>query len=539
MKKIKVLLLAVYTNEMNEAMEEIGIAYIAAYLRENGFEVMLIGANINHITYNKIVKFKPDIAGLTAYTISREEVYSVCEKLRALIPDLHICLGGLFPTYYHKEILKDNDNINSIARGEGETVLLALAECLNNQDNLSCVKGLTYRQGANIYINEKQDIIENMDKMPFPHKDMVVDNKLKHVLISTSRGCTSGCSFCVSRNYWGNWRGRSISNIISEIKHIIKTYNITSFDFVDSSFEDPDPGCKRMIGIAEGIIKENIMISYYAQMRADFCNKATPEIMNMLKKSGLCAVFLGIETANDADRAIYNKRATIEDNYRALELFNQYNIAVSIGFINFNPYSTFESLHANIAFLERYNYARFFDKLESRFIIYNNQTLLYERLLRDKLIKNASDCFCFEYSFVDERIEKLSDFLTNYFDLVRKSARNYYGKLNNYNYMHINMIRQLYRRFDALQDNSAYTVVRNHENDVNRVLTHLNKVNNDWFCKLLELAKQCWNENTARDIIDQALSKNNVNRMLEDLTKAKHELYENLMMIKPEYIKSL
>ncbi|WP_432409069.1 B12-binding domain-containing radical SAM protein [Wukongibacter sp. M2B1] len=537
MDKVKVLLLAVYNNQMNEILEEIGIGSIAAYLRENGYEVMLMGANVSRINYEKIVDFAPDIVGLPTYTVSKKSVYSVCKRIREWVPKVHICLGGLFPTYYHREILRENPDIDFIARGEGELVLLGLAECLNEGSSLSDVKGLTYRQGAEICVNEDQEIVKDMDKMPFPHKDIVVDNKLKHVLISTSRGCTSNCSFCVSRNFWGKWRGRSSKSIINEIKHIVENYSIYSFDFVDSSFEDPDPNCNRMIDIAKEIIKENLNISYYAQMRSDFCRKATPAIMDILKKSGLCGVFLGVEAANETDRKIYNKIATVEDNYKAIELFEKYDIGVSIGFINFNPYSTFESLHSNIQFLEKHNYARFFDKVESRFIIYNNKTRLYERLVRDNLIKERDDPFCFDYEFVDERIKKLSDFLADYFERMREDSDNYYGKLNNYNYMHMNAIQQFTRLFTSLKDNSAYRVVKEHEVKVKNILSDLNRVNSDWFKKLLHLAENGWDEWTALEIMDRALNKSYLSNTLSSLNNEKHSLYKNLLEIKSEYIK--
>jgi len=536
-KKFKILLLAVYNNQMNEVFEEIGISSIAAYLRENGYEVMLMGANVKRINYEKILEFSPDIVGLPTYTVSKKSVYSVCRKIRELIPKSRICLGGLFPTYYHREILEENPDIDFIARGEGELVLLSLAECLSKSGNLASVKGLTYRQSGEIFVNDNQDIIRDLDRMPFPHRDIVVDNRLKHVLISTSRGCTSNCSFCVSKNFWGKWRGRSTDSIISEIKYIVETYNISSFDFVDSSFEDPDPNCDRMKSIAKQIIEENLKISYYTQMRSDFCRKATPELMELLKKSGLCGVFLGIETANEADRKLYNKIATVEDNYKAIELFNRYGIGVSIGFINFNPYSTFESLYSNICFLEKYNYARFFDKLESRYIIYNNQTRLYERLMKDKLIKDRTNPFCFEYEFIDERIEKLSDFLCDYFEKMREDSENYYGKLNNYNYMHMNAIQQFLRLFASEDDNRAYEVVKKHEDRVNDILSDLNKVNCRWFKKLLHLAEDGWDEKIALEIMDNELNRSYLNNTLSSLNGEKHLLYKNLLEIGTEYIK--
>lgn len=537
MEKVKILLLAVYSNQMNEVFEEIGIASIASYLRKYGYEVMLMGSNVKRINYDKIVEFQPDIVGLPTYTVSKEAVYSVCSRIRKLVTGVRICLGGLFPTYYHKEILWENEDIDFIARGEGELVFVDLAECLSKNGNLAEVKGVTYRQGNIIIANKDHDVIQQMDNMPFPSKDIVVDNKLKHVLISTSRGCTNNCSFCVSKNFWGKWRGRSAKSIIDEIKYVVNKYNISSFDFVDSSFEDPDPDCKRLTEIANKILKEKLTISYYAQMRSDFWRKATPEIMNLLKASGLCGVFLGIETANEVDRRIYNKAATLEDNYKAIELFRKHGMGVSIGFINFNPYSTFDSLKSNISFLEQYNYAGFFDKLESRFIIYNNHTKLFERIKNDGLLKDGSNPFCFEYSFINDSIKKFSDYLCNFFENMREDKENYYGKLNNYSYIHRNAIRQFLRVFDCEEHEKAFKIVKEHEGKVEEILSGLNKVNSSWFCTLLHLAENSWENTTADRITGDFLNKDFLDKTVSDLNREKHTLYKSLLEIGHEYVR--
>lgn len=52
----------------------------------------------------------------------------------------------------------------------------------------------------------------------------------------TSRGCPANCSFCVIRDLWGKKaRYRSAENVLLEIEHLIKTYNIKEIHFEDDN----------------------------------------------------------------------------------------------------------------------------------------------------------------------------------------------------------------------------------------------------------------------------------------------------------------
>ena len=52
------------------------------------------------------------------------------------------------------------------------------------------------------------------------------------------------------------------------------------------------------------------------------------------------------------DLKVYGKRARVEDNLLAIEGLKKSNISTMFGFINFNPYSTYDSLKENAKFLK-------------------------------------------------------------------------------------------------------------------------------------------------------------------------------------------
>ena len=83
---------------------------------------------------------------------------------------------------------------------------------------------------------------------------------------------------------------------------------------------------------------------------------------------------------------------------------------MDIGFINFNPYSTFERLHKNVDFLEETVFASVLYYLVERCGI-TKFSKIYDRVNADGLLLQSTDTGCYSYRYTHEEIGKLSDFL--------------------------------------------------------------------------------------------------------------------------------
>lgn len=530
---MKIALLAVYNKHMNETREEIGICSIAAVLRENKHEVLLMGANEKQVNYSRIIDFKPDIVGMPVYNVSKDSVYQVGKHIRELLPDTLICVGGCLPTYHAEEMMKEASFIDLAIRGEGEFVFLEMVTQLENSNSIEGVKGLTYRRGNDIFSNERQQIIHDINELPFISRDLLKDNKLKYADISTSRGCTRNCSFCCSPSFWSSegskWRGRDIFKVVDEIENIISKYGVRYFSFSDNSFEDPGINCKKVQNIAEEIIRRNLNICYFINLRAEFQRKASPQLMELLKKSGLYSVYIGIEAANEHDLRIYNKFAGIEDNEKIVELFRKYDIHVDIGFINFNPYSTFEGLRKNMNFLERHGFATCFPHA-SRYRIYKGSGL-YERIKSDGLLKKTRFDDEFSYEYINKEIEKLANFLENY--IFSYSAESY--KIYFYSHDYIILLMYLKRQFESGEKNEAYRIVVENERQVKEVLSDLNRRNSKSFSLLIDMAEKAWDEKIAFSIMEDIVPQKHIQKAAAILDSYRVELLSNISRLGPEY----
>ena len=61
------ILLVTLNGTRNSEMEDIGVGYLASFLRSKGFTVKMIGGEEEKLDYEDIVKYAPDVIGVTLY----------------------------------------------------------------------------------------------------------------------------------------------------------------------------------------------------------------------------------------------------------------------------------------------------------------------------------------------------------------------------------------------------------------------------------------------------------------------------------------
>ncbi|SCY96052.1 B12-binding domain-containing radical SAM protein [Alkaliphilus peptidifermentans] len=514
MKKLRILLFALYCDGMWQIHEEIGICYIASYLRKYGYEVILKSIEVNSINYSQLAELNPDVIGIPVYDANKKGVYEACIQLRRLLPETVISIGGSVPTCYGIDVLKECREIDIAIKGEGELTFLELLTKLESNSSLDKVKGIIYREGSNIVENETRPLIDNMDNLPFPSRDILKEMDIKVAQISTSRGCTANCSFCASKLYWTKWRGRSVDSVVDEMQYIVNNYGIRAFNIIDGSFEDPGNDFNRIYSIAQGILDRGLVITYYVHMRAEFFNRAPADLIQLLKKSGLVTVCIGLESADAEDLKLYNKNATLNEIEKAIEVLQQHDINVDPGFINFNPYTTFQKLKKNIDFLERHGFASNPDYIIKSSRIYRGTTL-HKRASRDNLLRDEEVYECGFY-FADTRIKDLYEYTFLHLkgvDPVDVSIFRGICHGSSFNNVGISCMKKLLLKYSL---NEAYEIVKDYENECRNISSHINKSIALWFREIIKLAEEGWDKGQAEEISFKYLPK----QYLKDIVRS-------------------
>ncbi|MBN1161504.1 MAG: cobalamin-dependent protein [Dehalococcoidales bacterium] len=323
--------------EFSNPEPSLGLAYIAALLRENGYDVAILDGYVNQFSVDetavKIAGIKPDILGISVLTTSAFVVEKIVEKVQKLLPDTLIVMGNLHASLFAEELLTKKQ-ADVIVHQEGEYTMLELADAVKKKTGLETIKGISYLKNGTIQNNELRPFIENLDTLPFPAWDLFEMEKyqtdprtsvkgrkqvLSEMQILASRGCPYACTFCSSRttkSQGNKYRMRKPERVVDEIEHFHNKYRSTVFSFSDLAF----PLVKsHAIQVCEEIIKRglNKKISWFSEPRVKPLDRETLRIM---KQSGCARVCFGIESGNQETIDALKKGFTLDDVRQAVAM---------------------------------------------------------------------------------------------------------------------------------------------------------------------------------------------------------------------------
>ncbi len=122
----------------------IGLAYIAALLRYNGYEVSILDAysmqNSVDEVVERVVRAKPDILGISVLTTSAFVVEQIALKLKKLLPEMSIVMGNLHASLFAEELLQKKIT-DIVVHREGEYTMLEVTDALKAGTSLDKGKG--------------------------------------------------------------------------------------------------------------------------------------------------------------------------------------------------------------------------------------------------------------------------------------------------------------------------------------------------------------------------------------------------------------
>ena len=321
----------------------LGPAYIAASLKEAGFDVKIVdltfidkrALNINEVK-KAILRQDPDVVGLSALTWTISTAYEIANALKEEEPDLPIVAGGPHVSALPERTLKECSAIDAVIIGEGEYVFRDFLNILLTKGicrEMAELKGLMFRHRDRILGNPYPVYIENLDSLPFParmlfnlEKYMEFSRRFqaKRVPVAsmvTSRGCPHRCIFCARISSGYRYRARSPENVIRELKQL-KNYGFNEVQIVDDNFTEDR---KRVFEICRLIKEQGVDMSFDLPngIRVDHVDE---ELLSKMYDVGFYSIHLGVESGDDYVLRTIRKGITVKQIKRAV------NIAKRIGF---------------------------------------------------------------------------------------------------------------------------------------------------------------------------------------------------------------
>ena len=376
----------VFTNGSinNEAVPQLGLAYISGYLLAKGYKVTVIdssaeglgkisplkeypGYSYQGITHSDVISRIPKQTRIIGFTSMFSGEWPVLRDLiiqtRESFPEALIVAGGEHITAVTEYCLRDCPALDVCVRGEGEHTFYQLLEAYLGTGDFLDVPGIAYIKKEDQYQQNGNKPPRMKDvKIPWPDWPEDYLEKFwragKSYGVATerdmpfmlSRGCPFQCTFCSSPQMWTTkYNFRDLDDVMKEIKYYIKRYDITALQMYDLTAiikkQWAMEFCQRMID--EGI---KLKWSLPDGTRSEALDK---EVLIMMKKSNINYLVYAPESGSQRTLKKIKKRVKlkrlIESVIEAKRLGLTVRTNVIIGF----PHETWWDIIQTILFQMR------------------------------------------------------------------------------------------------------------------------------------------------------------------------------------------
>jgi len=416
----------------------LGLGYIAAVLRERGYQVSVIDLTIEDVNYgdleNRIKQFNPDIIGISAISYEYLQVKELSAYLKRVVPS-KIILGGLLATYNYDLVLNKTD-VEICVIGEGE---LTIIDLLENLAFLAEVKGIAYKENGNITLNPPRELISDLDALPFPAYDLFDIDEYSELLmrdiymshkylpkkkihrkmtLESGRGCPFACQFC--SKCFTTIRRKSVDRIIEEMKYLQEHYAIDILGFQDELFFFE----KNYIYEFCQKIKP-LGVSWYGNARVNTIDRETLEL---IVKSNCLTIGFGVESGSEKILKNMNKKTSPSQIEETLKNVLEVGLPTTISLILGYPGEDKQSVQDTLDLLKRVGHPG----LMFRYITPYPGSALYDYCLENGVIENEEEYmeslgdgtgpYRFRVNLSNFTDEELTDLLP---ETIQKAVRNY------------------------------------------------------------------------------------------------------------------
>jgi radical SAM superfamily enzyme YgiQ (UPF0313 family) len=316
----------------------LGLLYIAANLKENGYDVII--NDLSGIPKKKWNIGSADLYGITVYAPTVGISEEIAKKCKEINYNAKIAVGGAHPTAVPKSMNKTLFDMVIIGEGE-EAFLRAVKDYPNNERFYK--KPL--KKDLDIYPNPAYHLVDL-----FSYK-----RKLKNkpaVTVLASRGCPFRCNFCGLPEHHKTIKKRSPEKVRDEIKYIKERWGIKNFIFQDDVFTTDK---KRLYNLLNLLKPLNINFKVHGRAGID-----TKEKYLRLKDAGCTTIAWGIESGSQKMLDLMNKKSTVNQNYQVIQWAKEVGLVSRAFFVLGFPGETKETILETKKFIEKADPNQFF-----------------------------------------------------------------------------------------------------------------------------------------------------------------------------------
>ncbi len=357
------------TEDIKSLRPPLGILSLGSYLEHEGYNVKLMDvtpyASIGSIEYLKelekiVEQNSPILIGLSVMTAQIVNAYLISRHLKKINPNVPIVWGGIHPTLYPLQTVKD-PSVDFVVYGPGEETLLDLIQHLEKgKQDFKEINGLAYENKVNS-LRKSMDV----NNLPFLNYDLLdikfyiefqdhflFRRNVRMLPMLSSRGCPYRCSFCINSVTKTGWSAQTPKRFLDELEFIVDKYKLDAIRPLDENFFISKT---RTDGIIKEFLRRNVDISWGSNIRADCFNEnyINVEQAKTLNKIGFEFASMGTESGSDRVLRFIKKDITTNDILSSAKICHESNITPVYSWMIGLPSQTKMEMMDNIKIIKK------------------------------------------------------------------------------------------------------------------------------------------------------------------------------------------
>ena len=268
----------------------------AQIMTDPSIEWEIVSATINEnagMIVDEIYHHQPDILAATTWLFNHEQLMHVASRVKALLPEACLVLGGPEFLGDNEEFLRKNPFVDCVFRGEGEEVFPQWLTCWNHPEQWHTVPGLCYLTPNKEYKDNGIARVLNFAGLVPPEQSRFFNWSKPFVQLETTRGCFNTCAFCVSGGE-KPVRTLSIESIRRRLQ-LIHAHGIKNVRVLDRTFNYNPRRAKELLRL---FLEFHPDIRFHLEIHPALLSEELKEELSLLPK-GLLHLEAGIQSLRE------------------------------------------------------------------------------------------------------------------------------------------------------------------------------------------------------------------------------------------------
>ena len=335
----------------------LGILYLSAFLKRNGFGVEVFDATFKDFgDFEAAVKrIRPRIVGLYANIITRDNVLRLAQIAKANGVE-YVIAGGPDASEWCNTYFANG--VDVIGTNEGELTLQELIPWLQKKglSDLELVRGIIFLKNGRVHRTPPRPAITDLDSLPWPDRDVLdMDRyfnawKSRHgessVSLITARGCPFHCAWCSSEVFGHTHRQRSARDVVDEMLMLKQRYHP---DIMWISDDVLTINKRWTHDFVREVKARNAQHPYECLSRADLVDR---EILQSLRETGCFRIWYGAESGSQRVLDSMQKGTTVAQVREAARLTQEAGMQAGFFILLGYPDETTADIRATIDLLK-------------------------------------------------------------------------------------------------------------------------------------------------------------------------------------------